>query len=25
MAGYSAAVSAIEGVTGREVETKRRD
>jgi hypothetical protein len=24
MAGYSAAVSAIEGVTGREVETKRR-
>jgi hypothetical protein len=25
MAGYSAAVSAIEGVTGREIETKRRD
>ena len=25
MAGYSAAVAAIEGVTGREVETKRKD
>jgi len=25
MAGYGAAVAAIEGVTGREVETKRRD
>jgi len=25
MAGYGAAVAAIEGVTGRTVETKRRD
>ena len=25
MAGYSAAVASIEGVTGREIETKRRD
>ena len=25
MAGYGAAVAAIEGVSGREIETKRRD